>query len=228
MKIQRCGGVRGRFAGVLFASLLLASGLSRAQDSAVVYYRELIYQYPGTDECAIGPVYADNPTAVAEFVNAKNNEISTCDPVFTCKDPTTLVSVTDTTYTVASTCNGAQFTHPIRKIINPKQDPQSCCVSNPVNPSYGAKYQEERDYTSAGDLKLVRYYDSAADTEGVSGVGASFRSSLAPAAPQLHTTRRSPAVPTARCSPSRKYPAYGSLTQMRLRPWWTFSIYPTS
>jgi len=171
------GMARGKARRLLFASLLLVvPGLTQAQQSSIVYYLPAVRQYPGTDACILGEVYGNSPTAVAQFRNASNDAVSTCSLDFVCRDPTDLVAVTDTTYTIRSQCNGSEFTWPIYKIINPKQDPGSCCVGNPINVGYGAKSQEEIDYrgTAAGELKLARFYNSAADAEKANGFGDSW------------------------------------------------------
>ena len=160
---------------VAAACLLLAAGLASAQDS-VVYYRGPSFSGQAVDACVNGPVYADSPTAVAQLKVNTNNGLASCAPGSQCYDPVTLVGVTETSYTVQSVCNGAQFTHAILKIVNPKQDPQPCCEGNPVNPRFGAKFQEEVDFpgTAAGELNLTRFYNSARDPEKSSGFGESW------------------------------------------------------
>jgi RHS repeat-associated protein len=168
--------VKPVFVVASLATVLLALASAKvAAQSSVVYYRAPSISGAG-DACVNGPVYGESPTAVAQLKVAQNNSLTgpTCGA--TCFDPVDLLEVTESSYTVQSICNGAQFTHPILKIINPKQPPEDCCVGNPVNPAYGAKYQEEVDFpgTAAGELKLVRFYNSARDPEKASGFGDSW------------------------------------------------------
>jgi len=119
---------------ILFASLLLGCGSAYSQSSATVWFQGTAYAGL-SDKCAVGPTYANTVMGLAQLRIARNNAVTTCDfpaPVDVCRDPATLVSADESAgmYVVRSQCSGALFTHFPSRIINPKQDPQSCCVSN--------------------------------------------------------------------------------------------------
>ena len=168
--------LRHWFSFFALIGLLLTCGIGAAQD-AVVYYRGSSYSGPASDACVNPEVFASTAAGVAALKVNTNNSLGSCTPGAACYDPVDLISVTDTSYTVRSKCNGGMFTHPITKLLNPKDDPEQCCEGNPINPRTGAKYQVETDFpgTAAGELKLVRYYNSARDPERASGFGDSWR-----------------------------------------------------
>lgn len=46
-------------------------------------------------------------------------------------------------------------------VIESKNNGEPCnCVGNPINPGFGNKFQEERDYADNNGLSFIRYYDS--------------------------------------------------------------------